>query len=127
MYYIPTTYRPDQLVHNSLFFSSQDHLLELFFAMFYASVNVGAVLCMYFVPMIRSKCLKDECVLNVGVQPRKSPPRGLNELGVIPILVAVRTTFPEQTMSPTFFFHVGEAMLSFQEVCITHIKRGVLK
>ena len=30
-------------------------MLELFFAMFYASVNVGAVLCMWFVPMIRSK------------------------------------------------------------------------
>ena len=30
-------------------------MLELFFAMFYASVNVGAVLCMWFVPMIRSE------------------------------------------------------------------------
>lgn len=36
---------------------SQEHLLELFFAMFYASVNVGAVLCMWFVPMIRSEYL----------------------------------------------------------------------
>jgi len=30
-------------------------MLELFFAMFYASVNVGAVLCMWFIPMVRSK------------------------------------------------------------------------
>ncbi|EDO28569.1 predicted protein, partial [Nematostella vectensis] len=32
----------------------QSHLLELFFAMFYASVNVGAVLCMYFIPIVRT-------------------------------------------------------------------------
>lgn len=30
-------------------------MLELFFAMFYASVNVGAVLCMWFIPMVRSE------------------------------------------------------------------------
>ena len=30
-------------------------MLELFFGMFYASVNVGAMLCMYFIPMVRSK------------------------------------------------------------------------
>ena len=39
----------------------QENILELFFAMFYASVNVGAVLCMWFVPMIRSEC----CYWNV--------------------------------------------------------------
>lgn len=33
----------------------QEHMLELFFAMFYASVNVGAVLCMWFIPMVRSE------------------------------------------------------------------------
>lgn len=39
--------------HSSFF--QQEHLLELFFAMFYASVNVGAVLCMWFIPMVRSE------------------------------------------------------------------------
>ena len=37
------------------YFFPQEHMLELFFAMFYASVNVGAVLCMWFIPMVRSK------------------------------------------------------------------------
>ena len=42
-----------QSSHSSFF--QQEHLLELFFAMFYASVNVGAVLCMWFIPMVRSE------------------------------------------------------------------------
>ncbi|XP_048583629.1 solute carrier family 15 member 2 isoform X2 [Nematostella vectensis] len=41
----------------------QSHLLELFFAMFYASVNVGAVLCMYFIPIVRTdvQCYGRDC------------------------------------------------------------------
>lgn len=45
------------------FRKDQEHMLELFFAMFYASVNVGAVLCMWFVPMIRTdvQCFGRDC------------------------------------------------------------------
>ncbi|XP_015751378.1 PREDICTED: solute carrier family 15 member 2-like [Acropora digitifera] len=45
------------------FRKEQENILELFFAMFYASVNVGAVLCMWFVPMIRTdvQCFGRDC------------------------------------------------------------------
>lgn len=45
------------------FGKEQENILELFFAMFYASVNVGAVLCMWFVPMIRTdvQCFGRDC------------------------------------------------------------------
>lgn len=45
------------------FRKDQEHMLELFFAMFYASVNVGAVLCMWFIPMVRTdvQCFGRDC------------------------------------------------------------------
>ncbi|XP_031564525.1 solute carrier family 15 member 2-like isoform X2 [Actinia tenebrosa] len=45
------------------FRADQEHLLDLFFAMFYASVNVGAVLCMYFIPIVRTdvQCYGRDC------------------------------------------------------------------
>ncbi|KAK3733272.1 hypothetical protein QZH41_011111 [Actinostola sp. cb2023] len=45
------------------FRANQEHLIDLFFAMFYASVNVGAVLCMYFIPIVRTEvqCYGRDC------------------------------------------------------------------
>lgn len=45
------------------FKKEESHMLELFFGMFYASVNVGAMLCMYFIPMVRTdiQCFGADC------------------------------------------------------------------